>query len=125
MIFGADWTLHDFLHSRHGALGDGHGKVVERGFLRPSAYYPLHDKEGKLLEEPVYCGGLSRFSADDPRHKGEKPLLLVDAPIGYYFEIISKGFGAMPTTQPRFHQVDRCRIVAYVQALQLSRAPER
>ena len=62
----------------------------------------------------------SRFSADDPRHKGEKPLLLVDAPIGYYFEIISKGFGAMPDHAAQIPPVDRWRIVAYVRALQLS-----
>jgi hypothetical protein len=104
----------------HGALGDGKGKIVERGFLRPTAYYPLHDKDGKLLAGTGVSRGFARFSADDPRHKNETSLLLKDAPVGYYFEVITKGFGAMPDHAAQIPPADRWRIVAYIRTLQLS-----
>jgi hypothetical protein len=45
---------------------------------------------------------------------------LRQAPIGYFFDVITNGFGVMPTTRPRCRPEDRWAIVAYVRALQLS-----
>ena len=41
-------------------------------------------------------------------------------PVGYYFDVISHGFGAMPDYAAQIPLKDRWAIVAYVRALQLS-----
>jgi hypothetical protein len=101
----------------HSPLGDGKGKIVERGYLRPTAYYPLRDEHGKLLEGTGVARGFERFRVlgDD-----QKPILLRDVPIGYYFEVMSKGFGGMPDHSAKIPPEDRWRIAAYVRTLQLS-----
>jgi hypothetical protein len=101
----------------HGPKGDGYGKIVERGYLRPPTYYPLFDKNGKVLEGTGVSRGFGRFrvlGAD-----GE-PLLLRDVPIGYFYEVISRGFGGMPDHSAQIPPVDRWRIAAYIRVLQLS-----
>jgi len=45
---------------------------------------------------------------------------LVHAPVGHFFDVISNGFGAMPSYASRVESDDRWRIVAYIRALQLS-----
>jgi hypothetical protein len=45
---------------------------------------------------------------------------LVNAPVGHFFDVISNGFGAMPSYASRVPSDDRWRIVAYIRALQLS-----
>jgi mono/diheme cytochrome c family protein len=47
-------------------------------------------------------------------------LPLRQAPVGYYFEVISNGFGAMPDYAEQIAPNDRWAIVAYVRALQFS-----
>jgi mono/diheme cytochrome c family protein len=42
-------------------------------------------------------------------------------PVGYFFDVISNGFGAMPDYSAQIPPRDRWAIVAYVRALQLSR----
>ncbi len=42
-------------------------------------------------------------------------------PVGYLFDVITNGFGAMPDYRSQIPVEDRWRIVAYVRALQLSR----
>jgi mono/diheme cytochrome c family protein len=59
----------------HGPTGRGDGKIVERGYTRP----------------PSFVDGESRGF----KYRGVR-VLLRDAPAGYYYEVISKGFGAMP-----------------------------
>lgn len=44
---------------------------------------------------------------------------LRNAPAGHYFDVISNGFGAMPSYAPRIEPADRWAIIAYVRALQL------
>ncbi|MCE9531784.1 MAG: cytochrome c [Planctomycetes bacterium] len=92
----------------HGVLGNGQGKIVERGYLKPTSYHG----------EP--SRGFGRYRVLD-KTTG-KPLLLVDAPVGYYFEVISKGFGGMPDHAAQIAPADRWRIIAYVRALQLSQS---
>ncbi|HUR22190.1 MAG TPA: cytochrome c [Vicinamibacterales bacterium] len=44
------------------------------------------------------------------------------APVGYFFDVITNGFGAMPDYRSQIPVEDRWKIIAYVRALQLSRA---
>ena len=43
-------------------------------------------------------------------------------PVGYFYDVITSGFGVMPDYRAQIPPDDRWRIVAYVRALQLSRA---
>lgn len=45
---------------------------------------------------------------------------LREAPAGYFFDVISNGFGVMPDYAQQVHPEDRWAIVAYIRALQLS-----
>jgi mono/diheme cytochrome c family protein len=45
---------------------------------------------------------------------------LRQAPIGYYFDVITNGFGVMPSYKEQVPVADRWAIIAYVRALQLS-----
>jgi mono/diheme cytochrome c family protein len=83
----------------HGATGRGDGKIVERGYTPPPSF--ITD----------YSRGL--------RYRGVR-VLLRDVPPGYYFEVISKGFGAMPDYSSEVPPYDRWAIIAYIRALQLS-----
>jgi mono/diheme cytochrome c family protein len=47
---------------------------------------------------------------------------LRQAPVGYFFDVITNGFGAMPDYRAQIPVEDRWRIIAYVRALQLSHA---
>jgi hypothetical protein len=42
------------------------------------------------------------------------------APLGYFFQVITEGFGAMPDYASQIPPRDRWCIVAYIRALQLS-----
>lgn len=42
------------------------------------------------------------------------------APIGYFFDVITNGFGAMPDYSEQVQPADRWAIAAYIRALQLS-----
>jgi len=83
----------------HGLDGAGNGKIVERGFTRP----------------PNYVTDLSRGF----EHRGVR-IPLREVPIGYLFEVISKGYGAMPDYETQVPPSDRWAIAAYVRALQIS-----
>jgi mono/diheme cytochrome c family protein len=45
---------------------------------------------------------------------------LMKAPVGHFFDVITNGFGAMPSYASRVQPDDRWRIIAYIRALQLS-----
>lgn len=47
---------------------------------------------------------------------------LKKAPVGHFFDVITNGFGAMPSYASRVPVDDRWRIIAYIRALQLSQA---
>jgi hypothetical protein len=42
------------------------------------------------------------------------------APLGYFFDVMTNGFGVMPDYTTQIAPRDRWRIVAYIRALQLS-----
>lgn len=46
---------------------------------------------------------------------------LRQVPVGYFFGVMTNGFGAMPDYRAQVSAADRWRIVAYIRALQLSR----
>jgi mono/diheme cytochrome c family protein len=83
----------------HDALGTGNGKIVERGYLQPPNYH---------LD---YARGFER--------RGQK-LLLREAPIGYFFDVITRGYGGMPDYASQIPPEDRWKIAAYVRVLQRS-----
>jgi mono/diheme cytochrome c family protein len=45
---------------------------------------------------------------------------LLKAPVGHFFDVITNGFGAMPSYASRVEPDDRWRIAAYIRVLQLS-----
>jgi mono/diheme cytochrome c family protein len=83
----------------HDALGTGNGKIIERGYLPPPNYH---------LD---YSRGFER--------RGQK-VLLREAPIGYFYEVITRGFGGMPDYASQIPPEDRWKIAAYIRVLQRS-----
>ena len=47
---------------------------------------------------------------------------LRQAPVGHFFDVVTNGFGAMPSYAAQIPVQDRWAIVAYIRALQLSRS---
>jgi len=45
---------------------------------------------------------------------------LIKAPVGHFFDVMTNGFGAMPSYASRVESDDRWRIAAYIRVLQLS-----
>jgi mono/diheme cytochrome c family protein len=45
---------------------------------------------------------------------------LIKAPVGHFFDVMTNGFGAMPSYGSRIEPDDRWRIAAYIRVLQLS-----
>jgi mono/diheme cytochrome c family protein len=71
----------------HDRVGNGHGVIVQRGYLRPPSYHIQRLRE---------------------------------APVGHFFNVITRGHGGMPDYASQIPPTDRWEIVAYVRALQLS-----
>jgi mono/diheme cytochrome c family protein len=71
----------------HGALGDGLGMVVRRGFKRPPSFH------------------IDRLRQSPP---------------GYFYDVMTNGFGTMSSYAEQVPVKDRWAIAAYVRALQLS-----
>jgi mono/diheme cytochrome c family protein len=99
----------------HGALGNGQGKIWERGYLHPTSFHTqkVTDKE-VTVSNPQGLGisrGFSIWGHTVPMDQ---------APVGYYFEVITKGYGGMPSYSAQISAPDRWRIVAYIRVLQMS-----
>jgi mono/diheme cytochrome c family protein len=86
----------------HGRLGDGNGKIPQRGFARPPSYYDDLSRGFKVR------------GIDIP---------LTEVPDGYVFEVISRGFGAMADYSAQVPVHDRWAITTYIRALQKSGKP--
>mgnify|MGYP001478428341 CR=1 FL=1 len=87
--------------------------ALERGRQRFGIYCtPCHDAAG-LGEGMIVQRGMKR-----------PPSLHIDrlreAPVGYFFDVMTNGFGAMYDYSDRISVEDRWKIAAYVRALQLS-----
>jgi mono/diheme cytochrome c family protein len=100
----------------HGPLGNGKGKIWERGFLKPTSY---HTEKVEAVE-PDETGqiplGFSRGY-----WKWDIQIPVREVPVGYIFEVITKGYGAMPDHAAQIKPEDRWRIIAYIRTLQFSR----
>ncbi len=87
--------------------------VLERGQERYNIFCaPCHDRVGSGQGMIVQRGFPRPTSYHTPR--------LREAPVGYFFEVITNGFGKMYDYASRIPPRDRWAIVAYIRALQLS-----
>ncbi len=82
----------------HGVTGAGNGMIVQRGYLPPPSFFIDHSRGLKYLT-----------GASVP---------LPDAPAGYYFQVITNGYGGMGTYSAQISPKDRWAIIAYIRALQ-------
>jgi mono/diheme cytochrome c family protein len=83
----------------HDPLGTGHGKIVERGYLEPPNYLTDNSR------------GFERVGIRKS---------LREVPVGYFFHVITDGFGGMPAYRSQIPPEDRWRIAAYIRVLQFS-----
>jgi|GEM_PF-728845 len=116
----------------HGAQGDANGKIPERGVLRPPSYH--RDPEGKVNDysrmvindatkqaEPSYLGNPRGSSRGFYRYG--KVVYLDEIPVGYIFQVITWGYGAMGSHAIQVQDpADRWKVIAYIRALQLSKS---
>lgn len=91
----------------HGSTGAANGMIVQRGFLPPPSFHVDNSRGLK------YLTGAS--------------IPLPDAPAGYYFQVITHGYGAMGSYSAQVSPKDRWAIIAYIRALQetFSKAPAK
>jgi hypothetical protein len=88
-------------------------QVLERGQQRYLIYCtPCHGQTGRGDGIVVRRGYRKPTSFHDARLRGE--------PVGYYYDVVTNGFGAMPDYQAQLAVRDRWAVAAYVKALQLS-----
>jgi len=114
--------LHEDTYLYTGKLGNSPGdympflvtqEVLARGRERFNIYCaPCHSRLGDGNGMVVQRG----FRAP-PSYHTER---LRKAPLGYFFDVMSNGFGAMPEYASQIPVTDRWDIVAYIKALQLS-----
>lgn len=87
--------------------------MLDRGHERYDIYCsPCHDKVGEGKGVVVQRGFPQPPSFHTQRLRDARP--------GYVFDVISKGFGRMPSYGPQVPVADRWAIVAYLRALQRS-----
>ena len=88
-------------------------EVLERGQQRYNIYCsPCHDRTGQGNGIIVKRGLKQPTSFHDDRLK--------DMPVGYFFDVITNGYGVMYSYASRVPTKDRWAIAAYIRTLQLS-----
>jgi hypothetical protein len=117
--------LHEDTYFYTGKMGDNPGdvmpfpvtkEVLERGRERYNIFCaPCHSRVGDG-NGFVPSRGFTRIppSYHIPRLK--------NAPLGYFFDVMTNGFGIMPDYASQIPPADRWDIVAYIRALQLSQS---
>jgi mono/diheme cytochrome c family protein len=89
-------------------------EVLVRGQERYEIFCsPCHDRLGNGQGMIVRRGFTPARSFHDPR--------LRDAPAGHFFQVMTQGFGVMPSYANQLSEHDRWAVIAYIRALQLSR----
>ena len=89
-------------------------EVMARGRERFNVYCsPCHGRTGEGNGMVVQRG----FRAPPSYHEER----LRNAPVGYFFDVMTNGFGAMQDYAAQVSVTDRWAIAAYIRALQLSR----
>lgn len=92
-------------------------QLLERGRDRFNIYCsPCHDRTGKGNGMIVQRGLKQPPSYHEDR--------LREAAIGYFFDVMTNGFGAMYSYASRVSERDRWAIAAYIRALQFSQRAE-
>lgn len=87
--------------------------VLKRGEERYNIFCaPCHDRVGNGMGMIVRRGYKQPTSFHDPR--------LRSATVGYYFNVMTEGFGVMPSYAPQVPVADRWAIAAYIRVLQYS-----
>jgi mono/diheme cytochrome c family protein len=87
--------------------------ALDRGEQRFNIYCSVcHGRTGEGNGPVVLRGYRKPPSLHEPR--------LRNAPVGYIFDVITNGFGAMPDYSAQVSPEDRWKIIAYIRALQLS-----
>ena len=114
--------LHEDTYFYTGKMGENPGdympfpvtqEVLQRGRERFDIYCtPCHARAGDGNGMIVQRG-----FQHPPSYHTER---LRKAPLGYFFEVMTEGFGAMPEYAEQIPPRDRWCIVAYIRALQLS-----
>lgn len=90
-------------------------KLLERGQTRFNAFCaPCHDRTGSGLGMIVRRGFKQPASFHEER--------LRQQPVGYFYSVISNGFGDMSSYAAQIPPEDRWAIVAYLRTMQWSRA---
>lgn len=88
-------------------------EVLSRGQDRFNIYCaPCHGQTGEGNGIVVQRG----FSPPPSFHQDR----LRNAPVGHFFDVMTNGFGAMPSYASQIPVADRWAIIAYIRALQLS-----
>jgi mono/diheme cytochrome c family protein len=86
---------------------------LERGEVRFNIYCsPCHSRVGDGNGMVVRRGFRQAASYHTTR--------LINAPVGHFFDVITNGFGGMPSYGSRVEPDDRWRIIAYIRVLQFS-----
>lgn len=113
----------------HGASGNGKGKIAERGTLWPPSYH--RDPAGLATDvygfnkadtgsEKIDLQTVLKYGHSRGFHRFGVNVALDEVPVGYIFEVITRGYGSMPYLRDKVPAEDRWRIAAYVKSLQLS-----
>ncbi len=90
------------------------GEIMARGQERFNVFCsPCHGRTGEGNGMVVQRGFRQPPSFHEER--------LLNAPVGYYFDVMTNGFGAMQDYASQVPVADRWAIAAYLRALQLSR----
>ena len=116
---------HSYYHTgKHGSVFGNelpswftlNAEFMDRGRERYNIYCaPCHARIGDGNGMIVQRGYKHPPSFHQPR--------LRNAPVGYFFDIMSNGLGAMPDYAAQIHPDDRWAIAAYIRALQCSQDP--
>jgi mono/diheme cytochrome c family protein len=86
-------------------------EVLERGQQRYDIFCsPCHDRQGTGRGMIVQRGYKQPTSYHVER--------LRNAPVGYFYNVITEGFGVMPSYAPQVSVADRWAIAAYIRVLQ-------
>jgi mono/diheme cytochrome c family protein len=94
-------------------------EVLERGRERYNIYCaPCHSLVGDGNGFIPSRG----FARKPPSYHIER---LQKAPLGYFYDVMTNGFGIMPDYASQISPQDRWKIVAYIRALQLSQSATR
>lgn len=99
----------------HGPLGNGQGKIWERGYLTPTSFHTQ-----KVTPDEVTVSNPQGLGVSRGYSLWGHSVSMHDAPVGYYFEVITKGYGGMPSYSAQIAPDDRWRIIAYIRVLQMS-----